>query len=336
MSGTEAPPDRGLYVLNSGGHDQDRMFPGGAGSPSDPGHPPVNFHAYAACTRGGFVRSIPSLPASAQAVLVLLRPRHLWKCLREMRVLRSRGLRVLVSWKESGLAQVSGFLSDRGRWMNFLEIAMAADGYISSTEDLVPVYQGAGFVSGGFVPTPYPVDSPAWDFSRPLSSREGVFVGTREFGVPARSHLAALAALESANIPATVINVGGCRDMHLLKAISKNVRIVDGPLPYREYLSLMSGHRVVFQADRGSVPGQVAGDALICRTPCVGGDGAIERIAFPDTCGFGRTIGDCLGQVQRLLNDDKAWTQCSMDALKTARKHLGFDAVRTRLDEFLW
>ena len=40
------------------------------------------------------------------------------------------------------------------------------------------------------------------------------------------------------------------------------------------------------------MPGQVAGDALLCRIPCVGGDGAVERIAFPKTCGEGRTISE--------------------------------------------
>ena len=39
-------------------------------------------------------------------------------------------------------------------------------------------------------------------------------------------------------------------------------------------------HKIVLQADKSAVPGQVAGDALLCRMPCVGGDGAIDRLAF--------------------------------------------------------
>lgn len=42
----------------------------------------------------------------------------------------------------------------------------------------------------------------------------------------------------------------------------------------------MARHKIVLQLDRSHVPGQVAGDALLCRIPCVGGDGAIERITF--------------------------------------------------------
>src|SRR5438876_10792614 len=45
---------------------------------------------------------------------------------------------------------------------------------------------------------------------------------------------------------------------------------------YPEYLRDVSRHKIVLQLDRSHVPGQLAGDALLCRIPCVGGDGAIE------------------------------------------------------------
>ena len=42
---------------------------------------------------------------------------------------------------------------------------------------------------------------------------------------------------------------------------------------YVDYLRVMAAHKIVFQLDTSFVPGQVAGDALICRLPCVGGNG---------------------------------------------------------------
>ena len=68
------------------------------------------------------------------------------------------------------------------------------------------------------------------------------------------------------------------------------LRVIDKRKPYADYLREVAKHKIVLQLDRSRVPGQVAGDALLCRTICVGGDGAIERIAFPAFCGDGRTF----------------------------------------------
>ena len=48
-------------------------FAQGAGLPSDSGHPPVNYHAYAACCQGGFYRKSEEVPDAVRCVLVLLR-----------------------------------------------------------------------------------------------------------------------------------------------------------------------------------------------------------------------------------------------------------------------
>ena len=92
-----------LAVLNPGGRDQTRIFAQGAGCPADPGHPPVNYHGYAACCRGAFYRRSGQIPGSVEGVLVLLRKSGLGDALQAVRSLRELGKRVLVSWKESGL-----------------------------------------------------------------------------------------------------------------------------------------------------------------------------------------------------------------------------------------
>jgi len=318
-------------VLNPGGRDRTQAFPHGAGQPADPGHPPVNYHGYAACCHGGFFRKVAEIPASVRVVLVLLRRKGLHDALKALRELKKAGKKVLVSWKESGLHQVSGALEDSGRYEIFRTLCGEADGFLSSTPDLVSLYQAAGATGGGFLPTPYPVDEPAWDFSRPVAERAGIFIGTREFDVPSRNHLRAV-ALASSLGQVTVINPDGGKGERLLHAISPNLRIISGQLPYSEYLRLMASHRLVFQLDRSAVPGQVAGDALLCRLPCMGGDGAIDRLAFPGLCGSVHSAEEVLQSAARLLSDDDEYGR-QIAASQELAKQMSFGAVARRLRE---
>ncbi len=91
-------------VLNPGGRDGIRTFTQGAGLPSDPGHPPVNYHGYAACCGGAFYRKTGEVPEPVSSVLVLVRKKGLGEAVDAVRRLRKRGKRVMISWKESGLA----------------------------------------------------------------------------------------------------------------------------------------------------------------------------------------------------------------------------------------
>src|SRR5690606_7711019 len=125
-----------------------------------------------------------------------------------------------------------------------------------------------------FIPTPYPVEDSRWDFSLPAESRKGIFLGTREWSVPSRNHLAALLTIrplaEAMQEPVTVFNQDGWRGRRLLEELQypeKLLRVIEGKLPYPQYLRLMARHKLVFQLDASAVPGQVAGDALLCRIP---------------------------------------------------------------------
>lgn len=320
-----------LAVLNPGGRDKAREFPSGAGLPDDPGHPPVNYHAYAACCQGGYYRSEEEVPEEARAVLVLLRRKGLPRALAAMASLRRPHRKIWISWKESGLHQVSEALGDARRLGTFQEICRQADGYLASTPELESLYRQSGCREGRFLPTPYPIEELEWNFSVPAVQRKGIFIGTREFDVPSRNHLLAVAAACTLNVPVTVLNPDGSAEDRLLRAISPEIQVVSGPLPYPEYLRLMATHRIVFQLDRSAVPGQVAGDALLCRLPCVGGDGAIERLAFPDSCGFGRDVGSLTEIARRLLSDDDAYHQVIMNSETAATKALGFSVIAEQL-----
>jgi hypothetical protein len=318
-------------VLNPGGRDRTRLFAQGAGLPSDPGHPPVNYHAYAACCQGGFYRKSDEVPDTVRYVLVLLRKDGLGHALNAVRRLRRRGKRVLVSWKESGLTQAARILAKPGLYQRFRAICREVDGFISSTMELVPLYEAARCGCGGFAPTPYPIEESAWDFSLPISQRRGIFIGTREFGVPSRNHLLAISSVLKLGQSVTVINTEGWTGARLLRSISRDLRFISGKLPYTAYLSLMAQHRIVFQLDRSAVPGQVAGDALLCGLPCIGGDGAVDKLAFPGLCGTSLPIESAVKVAERLLADDNYYAETLEKSRELALKRLSFSKVKGQL-----
>ena len=61
-----------LTVLNPGGRDASQQFHS-VPAPNEGAHPPINFHAFAACTSGGFHRDIGGAIGEKTPVLLLLR-----------------------------------------------------------------------------------------------------------------------------------------------------------------------------------------------------------------------------------------------------------------------
>ena len=311
-----------IAVLNPGGRDREQHFRDGAGAPDDRVHAPVNYHAYAACTGGGFFRDASAIPKDVRAVLLLLRS-DLKASLAAMKTLRSQGKAVAISWKESGRHQVAQQLGNAANLALFRELCAAADAALSSTAELVPLYRAAGAKAVEFIATPYPVDDARWDFSRPLAERSGIFIGTREWDVPSRNHAAALLEACALGETVTVFNMDGRGGTKKLDALGcARLRVIDGRLPYTDYLREMAKCRVVFQRDASAVPGQVAGDALLCRMPCVGGDSAVEQLA----------CRDC--DVESLLRDDAAWSAEVKRSQALAMEALSFSAVARRLRGF--
>ncbi len=313
----------GLAVLNPGGQDPDQSFKDGPGLPDETVHPPINYHAYAACTLGAFYRR-PAFAARHRSVLLLLRG-DLIESQRAFAILKAHGCFVAVSFKESGTQQVARQLSKPKRYQRFREIASSADLCLSSTPDLLPLFASVSKRTV-HVPTPYPFEYASWNFSRPISERRGLFIGTREFEVLSRNHLLALSAARNFSVPITVINPPGKSGWQRLQALKfpEDQLTVAAPLPYPKYMRLIAGHRLVLQFDRSSVPGQVAGDSLLCRIPTVGGNGAVERLAFPELHGSGRTFDQLVELTRRLLNDETFYKEQLQALEKCAAAHLSF------------
>jgi hypothetical protein len=336
-----AQSDFRLTVLNPGGRDPEQHFNDGAG-PVSQAHQPTNFHAYAACTRGSFQREIKRALAERTPVLLLLRG-DFAASERALEALQKEGRIVAVSLKETGLHQIAEQLRHAVRLARFVRIVQRADRCIAATPEAADLYRA---IRGkpdriAFIPTPYPFDDERWDFSKPIADRSGIFVGTREWDVPSRNHLAALMVArelsQATGTHVTVFNFDRSKGARLLATVgfaSGKLRILDRKLSYRDYLREIARHRVVLQLDTSFVPGQVAGDALLCRVPCVGGNGAVDRLAFPDSCGLARSIEEVGRITLRLLSNQDLYHETVSQLVPAAEKVLGFDVVAGKLAEF--
>jgi hypothetical protein len=332
-----------LTVLNPGGRDQEQQFHNVPG-PGEGSHPPINFHAFAACSFGAFHRHTRRAIAENTPVLLLLRS-DFRTSERALDELKKEGRSVAVSLKETGLHQIAQQLRDPAKLSRFKKIVTQADACIATTPEAAEIYRrirsGDDPATVTFMPTPYPIENQRWDFSVPGNEQAGIFVGTREWDVPSRNHFAALLIArqlcEATGEPVTAVNLDGYKGRRLLGEFNfprAKLRLIEKWLPYLDYLREVARHKIVLQLDRSHVPGQIAGDALLCRIPCVGGDGAIERIAFSKTCGEGRTINEIASIALDLLKRFDLREAVIAESQERALQRLSFQAARSQLAKF--
>ena len=332
-----------LSVLNPSGRDLEQYFDRTV-APEARVHPPVNFHAFAACTHGSVHRATKNAIEEKRPILLLLRgnfratERALTECHKAKRT-------VAVALKETGLHQIAQQLADPRCLARFLRVVTAADGCVATTPEATEIFRrirskdDAG--TAAFIPTPYPLEEKAWDFAVPPSQQSGIFVGTREFDVPSRNHLAALLLARElcseSGESVTVFNLYGKKGAKILAELqfpAGKLRVRDKREPYADYVREVAKHKIVLQLDRSRVPGQVAGDALLARTICVGGDGAIERIAFVKFCGEGRTTPQLKTIALELLKNAGTRATAIVESQWRAAERLSFSAVRKQLALF--
>ena len=265
--------------------------------------------------------------------------RALSECRRQKRT-------VIVSLKEAGLHQLAEKLSSPTALTRFLQIVTEADGCLATTPETAEIYRRVRGKKNAdtsvFIPTPYPLEDRNWDFSVTPDKQSGIFVGTREWDVPSRNHFAALLlARELCSItgePVTVFDLDRRKGRKLLSALdfpAGKLNVLSKRKPYPDYLREMAKHKIVLQLDQSHVPGQVAGDALLCRNICVGGNGAVEQIAFPKTCGAGRSISEIGTIAKELLTNHNARGTIFMESQWRSMERLSFEAVRKQLSAFL-
>jgi hypothetical protein len=335
-----------LAVITPGGKDGRQAFPCGAGLPGDPGHLPVNFHAYSACTHGTYLSGDDAMPEETH-VLMLIGSR-MERAERLLRRLKDSGKCVAVTIKETGLQQIGSHFQKFENWAAFKRLCELADGAIATTYDTEPLYRATNpRLPVLFLPPPYPVEE--WDLSQ--TQKSGIFIGTRQLFVTSRNHALALAMLTplAAELKESVTVISGrASDLPPMRRVlnkvldysygwhrsfaetTPQVKVISRQMPALEYLRTIAAHRLIFQLDQSSVPGQVAGDALLCRIPCIGGNGTAERIIFPDLCGHGRTTGQLLDLSRRLLTDSDFDAEMVRKSVELAQAGMSFTSAREK------
>jgi len=347
----QPPPEVCLAVLNPKGRDPYVDYADGPGDYRPGIHPPVNYHSYAAATRGAFFDSTQAVLRERDrfsAVLVLIR-RRVGISLEAIRKLKQEGMTVLAGWKECGPYQITEQLQSPRLLEDYQEVLSLADGILSPTQVPPPRW---GWITAEefarkmrFIPTPYPLEFESWDFSVSPDSREGIIAGTREFFAPTRNHLRTLSRLATLSdllkAPVTVINGDKRQGMRILEPLVESfpeasLEVIERPLPYDDYLRLIARHRLVFQLDRSSVPGQVAGDALLCRTLCAGGNSALERVAFPTLADDGSgSLDRVYERIGKLFDEAETYRSEVEASQQIARDRLSYTAGARELANFL-
>src|SRR5207248_2578857 len=149
-----------LSVLNPSGRDLEQYFDRTV-APEARVHPPVNFHAFAACTHGSVHRATKNAIEEKRPILLLLRgnfratERALTECHKAKRT-------VAVALKETGLHQIAQQLADPRCLARFLRVVTAADGCVATTPEAAEIFRrirskdDAG--TAAFIPTPYPLE----------------------------------------------------------------------------------------------------------------------------------------------------------------------------------
>ena len=149
-----------LTVLNPGGRDPEQQFHN-LRAPGEGAHPPINFHAFAACTLGAFHYNPRSAIAEDTPIVLLLRS-DFRASERALHDLKKQGRTVAVSLKETGLHQIAKQLRDRAKLSRFMKIVAQADGCIATTPEAGEIYQRVlgkhDPATVAFIPTPYPIE----------------------------------------------------------------------------------------------------------------------------------------------------------------------------------
>src|SRR5256714_10667474 len=215
-----------LAVLNPAGRDHEQHFAENQSATANE-HAPVNFHAYAACTRGAVFRDPKCAIASGWPVLLLLRG-DFRASERALAELKKSNRKTVVALKETGAHQIAQQLSDPARFARFVKIVREADGCIASTPEAAELFRSFRHEGIDFIPTPYPIEDENWNWT--MEHRSGIFVGTREFTVPTRHHFAALLAAkklsDETKEPVTVFNSDRRRGTKLIAEIGfRKIRV---------------------------------------------------------------------------------------------------------------
>jgi hypothetical protein len=310
-----------------------------AGSPAKTSPPPLGLAGFAACTGGGLYRKSAHIPKDERRVLLVV-GRDL-KAARQATIdLRREGKIIVVTLEHDRLYRIENWLRSPSDLRLFREVCNRAHAGVALTADAEPILRTGGLLHVEIIPPPVPLEQTEWDFSIPAEERRGIFLGSWDWRTPTARHLEALIALREVSgqmiEPVTVFNLNGWRGRRWLRQLEYHsglLRVIEKRLPYAEYLRKLALHKIVFHLDSSGGIGRIAADALLCRIPCVGGTGAVDRIAFPELCGHGANVND-LTQIASLLLDHGHDRERAVEqAVDRGNQRLSFSAAANALEQ---
>lgn len=295
------------------------------------------------CTGAVWCRDPQAIPAGAGAVLVVL-AHPLARLAEIVRSLQEVGKTVAVAFADSGGMPVADLLATPEGLRAFLDICRRADAAVATSAASEALFRDAGGSLVEFLPPPCPVDDARWDLSVDPARRRGILIGSTDFAAHYRNHVAAMMSLRElaaqAGEPVTVVRTGQGLDRRMLWQVRRHwppglLDMVRGPLTPLGFGRLMARHKLVFQLEWAGGAGDVAATALLCRIPSVGGHGAVDRIAFPQLAGFGRTTDELLSRAADLLADPDAAADAVAQGRALAAAQLSPESARSRLLDLL-
>lgn len=327
-----------LFVLHPGSPLPEQDFGNSLGEPASLKVPPVGDAGFAACTGGAFVRKAASIPASEKRVLLLL-DEDLKRARQATIDLRRAGKTIVIAFANASAQSLHGILKKPGSLALLQEICNRAHAAIATARDVEPVFRSCGMLYVESILPPLPLENAAWNFSIQPELRTGIFLGSWDWGNPARNHRLALLGLREVASqmyePVTVFNLEGWwgrRWLRQLQYPAGLLQVVEKRLPYADYLRILARHKVVFHLDSSGALGRIAADALLARIPCLGGNGSMERLLFPEFSERGASTGELLQTLSRILDHGHERDEAVERALDIARPLLSMEKVEQTLE----
>ena len=307
--------------------------------------PPLGYIGFAVASHGRIFRTLTDSVADPQPILIVADAR-LEAAKSAIQTIRNAAAnaprRVLLTFVERAMKEIMAELRNPQSMERFKALLNLADGMIVSAPELL------GFINSLnvncqciHIPAPYPLENPQWDVSLPTNQRSGIFFGDIPFREPDRNMLAWLYA--AAEIAAktghhlSIFSTPGfsqgptAAQLGLSAPMFTQIPACD----YGSYLQHLASHRIVIKPNSLDGVSNVAGDALLSRIICVGGEGTLERVAFRESCGSGRSSDNIRAIAESLLTDDAFYDRQVEKSQQIAMQSMSFGAVNARLEEFL-
>lgn len=171
--------------------------------------------------------------------------------------------------------------------------------------------------------------------------REGILVGTRGFSptpvLRRNTLISVIIASRMAKRYNTHVTLVLEDDYYPVQELFSKMDLQNVKLSvhryYSNWLSLISRHHIVLNYDFTSSVGQIPGDCGMVNVPCVGGNGDLSRIIWPDLAYETQDLDIVCGLIERLFEDDGFYKSVCRKADEVMREEMDFPIIRKRLED---